>query len=207
VITFKKPARQGFTLIELLVVIGIIAILAALLLPALAKAKDRGKTVVCWSNLRQIALGYHMYCLDFNYHLPTADMLGRSSYRWVTDPMGMPAFLKDYCTTNRVWLCPSGRGLLNQYNVNYAWSQAQNVTSAGGATAAFNAMTTTFVVYDNYCYMNPSVFDMAEGGLGTSGQTVANQKIWWYPHSFRRKVNWLYLDGHYELKLGPTLQQ
>jgi prepilin-type N-terminal cleavage/methylation domain-containing protein len=202
-----KPVRnRAFTLIELLVVIAIIGILAAMLLPVLAKAKDRTKTVVCGSNLRQLALGYHMYMLDNNYHLPTSDMLGKSSYRVVTDPMGMPCFLKDYCTTNHVWLCPAGRGILASNGVNYAWSLAQNVVSTGGADAAFNTMTTTFVVYDNYPYLRTSVFDMAEGTLGTPGLTVANQLAWWYPHSERRKVEWLYLDGHSELKLGPTLQ-
>jgi prepilin-type processing-associated H-X9-DG protein len=189
-------------LIELLVVIAIIGILAAMLLTALSRAKDCAKTTACSSNLHQIALGYHMYLLDNNTHLPTAAMLGKSNYRVVTDPMGMPGYLVSYCTTNPVWLCPAGRALLHSNGVNYAWSQAQNVVSSSGANAAFNTMSTTFVVYDNYPYMSPSVFDMSEY---TSGPQVANQLAWWYPHAFRRRMNWLYLDGHVELKLGPGL--
>src|SRR6185436_13232745 len=65
--------RQGFTLIELLVVIAIITILAALLLPALAKAKDKARTTGCLSNLKQMQLCWHLYALDNQDLLPPND--------------------------------------------------------------------------------------------------------------------------------------
>jgi prepilin-type N-terminal cleavage/methylation domain-containing protein/prepilin-type processing-associated H-X9-DG protein len=65
-----KPRRLAFTLIELLVVIAVIAILASLLLPALAKAKATGEKAFCLNNTRQLGLAWLLYSDDHNGHLP-----------------------------------------------------------------------------------------------------------------------------------------
>ncbi|MBC7289450.1 MAG: DUF1559 domain-containing protein, partial [Armatimonadetes bacterium] len=62
--------RKGFTLIELLVVIAIIAILAAILFPVFARAREKARQASCMSNLKQLALAMLMYAQDYDENLP-----------------------------------------------------------------------------------------------------------------------------------------
>src|ERR1700744_4396896 len=68
--------KSAFTLIELLVVIAVIAVLAALLLPALANAKQQGNIAKCMSNLRQVGIGFTLFVDDNDDRYPPAGMTG-----------------------------------------------------------------------------------------------------------------------------------
>src|ERR1035438_7509423 len=78
----KRTNRPAFTLIELLTVIAIIAILAAILFPVFAKAREKANQTSCLSNNKQIALGFQMYAQDYDQRLPGlwGDVLGIGQY-------------------------------------------------------------------------------------------------------------------------------
>jgi prepilin-type N-terminal cleavage/methylation domain-containing protein len=135
----KTRTENGFTLIELLVVIAIIAILAAMLLPALAKAKERAHRIACTSNQRQIGLGLKTWAMDFNDRYPmqvAANADGPPNQAaFGSSPWGANytyqvfGVLSNELSTPRLLVCPSDERSA-QTNFNMSDGSAQQVSSS-----------------------------------------------------------------------------
>jgi len=115
---WNRAGRRGFTLIELLVVIAIIAILAAILFPVFAKAREKARQTACLSNMKQMGLGYMQYNQDY-------DETYVFSERWGGAGQGWGGRIYPYVKSTGVYSCP------DDSNERFPWapqkiSYAQN---------------------------------------------------------------------------------
>ena len=115
--------RRGFTLIELLVVIAIIAILAAILFPVFAKAREKARQASCLSNIKQMATAGMMYSQDYDEMFPISHQVDSDfSRRWCET-------LIPYVKNSQIWRCPSDGGVVNSWSTGpdaFACSYASN---------------------------------------------------------------------------------
>jgi prepilin-type N-terminal cleavage/methylation domain-containing protein/prepilin-type processing-associated H-X9-DG protein len=101
------PPRRGFTLIELLVVIAIIAILASILFPVFARARENARRSSCQSNLKQIGLGVRQYVQDYDERFPQSGSAPLPNPELVT---GWAYTLQPYLKSEQIFQCPSDTG-------------------------------------------------------------------------------------------------
>jgi prepilin-type processing-associated H-X9-DG protein/prepilin-type N-terminal cleavage/methylation domain-containing protein len=123
----KGSHRSSFTLIELLIVIGIVGLLAALLLPALSRARASARSASCMNNLHQIGLGFQMYLQHSGEVFPAADdPVSTNPFYWLWMGRGWRPVLSPYLQgEERSFWCPSDTAAVAQYSsTSYAYSMA-----------------------------------------------------------------------------------
>jgi prepilin-type N-terminal cleavage/methylation domain-containing protein/prepilin-type processing-associated H-X9-DG protein len=165
------PLARAFTLIELLVVIAIIAILAAILFPVFAQAREKARQASCTSNLKQVGMAVRMYLQDYDEtYLP-----------WGQSVTASPAAILDpYIKNYQVWVCPSEtnanvRKNLNPTYVSYMFNDGEDVSSgksiariSGLPESGFGNVSDLVVTHDS----DPSEVGWTEGNTWDSGLTT-----------------------------------
>ncbi|HEX8552899.1 MAG TPA: DUF1559 domain-containing protein [Abditibacteriaceae bacterium] len=132
-VSYQQHARcRAFTLIELLVVIVVISVLAAMLFPVFARARENARRTSCLSNLKQVSLGFIQYSQDYDERLPLTSF-GATNISWT---VGAEPYLKSTqifrCPndTATVWQNPASPPTNNHYTTSYlmnAWMAGTNV--------------------------------------------------------------------------------
>src|SRR5687767_2295094 len=127
--------RGAFTLVELLVVIAIVAILAGMLLPSLARSKERANTIQCANNLRQLGLAMQMYA-DENYELLP---MATATVRWDdVNPMPWPRPLLPYFHSTNILKCASMSRQFDETPYGYFMGNRGPFIAAGMQRASVN---------------------------------------------------------------------
>ncbi len=228
----KNNKRRAFTLIELLVVIAIIAILAAILFPVFAKARERAKQTTCTSNLQQLGKAVLFYCDDNDGYFPRAgdyiDIEYRQSMRNATPPIPylqnanrfmdptnwkkIDGPIGKYLKSADVWQCPSDRGYLNapppaDKNVfkgyNSSYTWHVRVSFRGATTSDGNYVYKPFSLA-GLKFPN-RVFllcDQVPDPLSTFQQPSAESRTWHGRDAKTRSLTTVFADGHVEVVSG-----
>ncbi|MBD3293756.1 MAG: DUF1559 domain-containing protein [Armatimonadia bacterium] len=144
--------RRGFTLIELLVVIAIIAILAAILFPVFARAREKARQASCLSNVKQMALGVLMYAQDYDEQWPYHYLLtsGTVQYPGGGTNAGMMWYnaIYPYVNNMQLFTCPSSS---YKWNGNYTGGIRYGYSRylGGDSMAEVDQPASTFVLGDS----------------------------------------------------------
>lgn len=201
--------RQGFTLIELLVVIAIIAILASILFPVFARARENARRASCQSNLKNIGLGLLQYSQDYDESMPFMDNNAATGDRYWMDTM--QPYMKSY----QILKCPSdsrstepGPGVnFTSYGVNACgWNDnityhgpiSTNISSGGIKVVRLSVIgspsTTVFMGDSGSGWYTPTWCDVATNNSYNPNVTPKTFSVWQERHL--ETINTLFSDGH-----------
>ncbi len=145
--TSTPPRQRGFTLIELLVVIAIIAILAAILFPVFAQAREKARETKCISNLRQVGIAVRMYVDDNDSTWPifqaynTKDYNHKLALPWTPNHLGVEMEVVPYIKSHAIFQCPDDAG-----------SPALTATPGVTDTSSYYAGYGSSYRFDQGCY-------------------------------------------------------
>ena len=221
----QSPSKHnaGFTLIELLVVIAIIAILAAILLPVFATARERARSASCSNNEKQIATAFIEYEQDYDentvrevYAEDTNTTNGSQDCSNNGNPPVSVA-LNAYLKSTGVWKCPddpSGQNPARSYSVNYSWGsrcdEDWNESPYGTNVSRISSPASTIILYDrwNQCGNLYSGCN-TDGGFNYDGKNIEingplNNQQAHGGHGF----NFAFADGHVkQMAMQATYEQ
>ena len=174
-------AKRGFTLIELLVVIAIIAILAAILFPVFARARENARRASCQSNLKQIGLGILQYTQDYDESFPLA--VTGSTSTTSTPPVGWADSIQPYIKSTQLYQCPSeptgpdpdpmSTGY-SDYFYNVVLSRPGNVSGPNNVSVSLSAVNNpTVTVMNGDGYAGSATFRSDGIASSTTNNTAA----------------------------------
>lgn len=202
--------RGAFTLIELLVVIAIIAILAAILFPVFARAREKARQAACLSNIKQISLAMLMYVQDYDERFPFYAMGSYTVSPWVFWPHQLQVYIKNW----DVYGCPSSpyassmtyHGTYYPVRPNYGFTNALWRTSTGYPLARIERPAEKFMCFDSN---HPALGDVrailtaSQCGVWHCRDMVRDTHDWRVPHN--EGVNIGFCDGHAKWQSGNSV--